>query len=147
MPDRPPSVVSPPLDALDIVRPSGIAEVADPETWVAVRELIDVCRGVVLSCASACAAEPDLATCLQRCWDAGDACEVASSLMTRHAPDVALVTSGLQLCVAACRIAADLCSMHADDHEHCRVAAATTARCEQAARDLLEEIDRRGAAA
>jgi hypothetical protein len=102
-------------------------------------------------CAEACRAdtvadlsEPNLADmvlCIRQCTGCADICIAAAGVISRLAPDNALVARQLlQACVTACRECGDECERHARMHPHCGVCAEACRRCERACRELADVL-------
>jgi hypothetical protein len=103
-----------------------------------------VCTLTCTSCADACLAEEhvhELVRCIRLNLDCADACNATARMLARQtSSEQALTRSTLETCAQACRICAEECERHADDHEHCRVCAEVCRRCEQACKDLRSSI-------
>jgi len=106
-------------------------------------------------CAQACTADADddlgephlqeLVRCIRLCQDCADVCSATVRVTSRQTASDANVTKPLlEACVAICKSCGDECERHAQMHEHCRVCAEATRRCEQACRDLLTAMNHVG---
>jgi len=55
-------------------------------------------------------------------------------------PDTALLSAQLEACLVACERSHELCSQHAEHHEHCRLCSEATARCAEVCRQVLSML-------
>jgi hypothetical protein len=51
-----------------------------------------------------------------------------------------LFANQVEVCQAACRTCAAVCTEHAEMHEHCRVCAEVCQQCEKACTELLTQL-------
>lgn len=62
-------------------------------------------------------------------------------ILTRHSGhDPALLIAQVKACLIACQHSHDLCSGHAQHHDHCRICAEATARATEACRSVLKAV-------
>jgi hypothetical protein len=108
-----------------------------------IEECVD-CAATCTSCADACLGEddvPELVRCVRLNLDCADTCDATGRIVIRQTqPDLALTRAAIEACAIACRACAEECDRHAAHHEHCRVCAESSRRCEQACDDLLAAI-------
>ena len=108
-----------------------------------VQECLD-CGASCTACADASLSEEDVQSMgrvVRLCSDCADECDATGRIVTRQtAPDLRLMRTMLQACVAACVACAEECDKHAAHHEHCRVCAEVCRRCKQACDELLTAI-------
>lgn len=102
------------------------------------------CDQCCVSCADACLAENQL-DMLRRCirlnLDCADVCAATARVLSRQTEAEWDVIEGqLQACLTACRICADECDRHADQHEHCRTCGDCCRSCADACDRLLSSI-------
>lgn len=102
------------------------------------------CAQDCTSCADACLGEEmvaDLVQCVRLNLDCADICTATGAVATRRTgSNEEVLASMLQTCAAACRVCAEECQAHADEHEHCKICAAACERCEQACQQALRTI-------
>ena len=83
----------------------------------------------------------DLVKCIRLCLDCADVCAATLNVITRQtAFDSTAVKPLLDACANICKVSGDECERHAHLHEHCRLCAETSRRCEQACRELLAAL-------
>jgi hypothetical protein len=108
-----------------------------------IEECLD-CGASCTACADASLSEEDVQSMVRvvrLCSDCADECDATGRIVTRQtAPDLRLMRTMLQACVAACVVCAEECDKHAAHHEHCRVCAEVCRRCKQACDELLAAI-------
>ncbi|TMK77439.1 MAG: four-helix bundle copper-binding protein [Actinobacteria bacterium] len=115
------------------------------------RDLLLRCIGQCIDCAASCTScadadlaendVPELVRCIRLCLDCADVCDAAGRVLIRQtAPDLRVLRTTIEACVAACRVSGDECERHASHHEHCRLCGEVCRRCEQACDDLLGTI-------
>ena len=81
---------------------------------------------------------PELVKCIRLCLDCADVCAATVRVASRQTEyDSNITRPLLEACAATCKSCADECERHAEMHEHCRVCAEATRRCEQACWELL----------
>jgi hypothetical protein len=102
------------------------------------------CAQTCTACADACLGEDDVSG-LRRCivtnLDCADVCVATGSILSRQTePTQSLRRVMLETCAEACRLCAEECERHADDHAHCRVCAEACRSCEDACRTALHAI-------
>ncbi|AFZ67215.1 four-helix bundle copper-binding protein [Deinococcus peraridilitoris] len=102
------------------------------------------CAQVCTSCADACLGEQNL-DMLRRCirlnLDCADVCDATGRVLTRCTqPDMNVVRTQLQACLAACEACGAECEQHAEHHQHCAICAESCRRCADACRNLLSGI-------
>jgi hypothetical protein len=124
------------LETVPHPAPLGVAEAA---------AAIDACLKCVVactSCADADLAEEDidaLRTCIARCVESADLCELTARLLSRPAhQDRYVVHRLLQACVRSCTSSADECARHAHHHRHCAVCERVCRACVHACSALLD---------
>src|SRR5690606_13138822 len=96
----------------------------------ALARCIEACHKCELSCtacADACLAEDDVAM-LRRCirlnLDCADACMASARMLARMTEtDWDIVGPQIDVMRTACRLCAQECEQHAEEHEHCRICA------------------------
>lgn len=107
---------------------------------------ITTCAAACTSCSSACLAEDDVAQ-LRDCIATADVC---AEVCTATAKVLGRLTKGsyeilraqLEACQVAARICREECNRHAEEHEHCAVAADACDRAAQAATSILDALPR-----
>ncbi|MBS0550629.1 MAG: four-helix bundle copper-binding protein [Proteobacteria bacterium] len=115
----------------------------DPVLTHAIEACID-CAQVCRACADACLGE-EMVAMMRRCirldLDCADLCDATASILARRTSSNDEVLKHLvDTCAEACRICADECAKHGQQHEHCKVCAETCRACEQACRDASPAI-------
>ena len=108
---------------------------------------IDALHDCVQSCTADADADlsehhlADLVKCIRLCLDCADVCATTLSVITRQTEfDSNAVAPLLAACATMCKISGDECERHAHLHEHCRLCAEASRRCEQACRQLLDTL-------
>lgn len=80
----------------------------------------------------------DLVKCIRLCLDCADVCATTAAVIIRQTEfDSNAIRPLLEACATTCRISGDECERHAHLHEHCRLCAEASRRCERACRELL----------
>ena len=80
----------------------------------------------------------DLVKCIRLCLDCADVCTTTARVLTRQTEfDLNATAPLVEACATMCRISGDECERHAHQHNHCRLCAEVSRRCEQECRDLL----------
>ncbi|APX02843.1 four-helix bundle copper-binding protein [Arthrobacter sp. QXT-31] len=102
------------------------------------------CAQACTACADSCLAEEtvaDLTRCIRTDLDCAGICAATGAIVTRQTGDSsAIVRSMLEACRTACAVCAAECEKHAHMHEHCRICAEASRRCEDACTALLESL-------
>ena len=102
------------------------------------------CAQTCTSCADACLAEEmvaELRQCIRLNLDCADLCAAAGSVATRRTGDnVEVLAALLNACAVACRLCADECWKHSEQHEHCRICAESCRRCAEACSEAVHSI-------
>jgi hypothetical protein len=102
------------------------------------------CAQVCNICADACLSETsaaNLVRCIRLNLDCASICQATGEVLARQTDmEPSIVRALLQACIEACRICAIECERHGANMEHCRVCAAECRRCEQASRNMLDQI-------
>ena len=102
------------------------------------------CAQVCTACADACLGEDDvgeLSRCIRLDLDCADICAVTGQVASRRTDaNQRLIKQLIETCMAACRLCADECEMHAEHHEHCRICAEECRRCEEACAVALSAL-------
>lgn len=102
------------------------------------------CAQSCVSCADACLAEAavaDLRQCIRLDLDCADLCLAAGKLATRRTgSNQASVIAILEACATACRLCAEECERHQQEHEHCRLCAEQCRRCEAACQEAVGSL-------
>jgi Domain of Unknown Function (DUF326) len=111
---------------------------------------IDALRDCIQACTADAHADlseqhlADLVKCIRLCLDCADVCATTANVITRQtAFDPNAVRPLLEACATMCKISGDECERHAHLHEHCRLCAEASRRCEQACRNLLDSLTTR----
>ena len=114
------------------------------ETLVETLQATADCAQVCSICADACLSEPmvaNLTRCITINLDCATVCDATAVLLSRQSMDQpSVLIAQLKACMEACRVCAEECERHAGMMEHCRVCAAECRRCENACRELLDQI-------
>lgn len=102
------------------------------------------CAEACVVCADACLAEPDvqqLRQCIRFNLDCADVCGTAGALASRRTgSNIEVVRAMLGTCADACRVCAEECERHAQQHQHCKVCAEACRSCERACREAMQEV-------
>lgn len=102
------------------------------------------CAQVCTACADACLGEDmvaELRQCIRLDLDCADLCTAVMHVATRRTgSNEPVIVALLEACALACRLCADECARHAQEHEHCRICADACTRCEQACREAIDSI-------
>lgn len=102
------------------------------------------CAQTFTACADACLAEEMLAEmrqCIRLCLDCADVCAAAGSVASRRTGgNEGVIVELLNACAVACRLCADECGRHGDDHGHCRICAEQCRRCAEACSEAVKSI-------
>jgi hypothetical protein len=73
--------------------------------------------------------------------DCADVTAATRRILTRHSShDPALLTAQVEACLIACLRSHELCSGHAEHHEHCRICAEATGHAADACRNVLNAV-------
>ncbi|WP_036478176.1 four-helix bundle copper-binding protein [Nesterenkonia sp. AN1] len=120
------------------------AHPVDPSIPGVLAECIQACADAALactSCADACLAEDavaELRTTIRLAHDAADMCTTTARFLSRLTEtDGNLLKTILMLCRDFATTFAMEAERHADQYEHCTLAAAACRRCEEACQRLL----------
>jgi hypothetical protein len=93
------------------------------------------CAQACTACADACLGEDaikELTQCIRLNLDCGDVCSATGALASRRTgSDELILKSMLDACAGACRLCAEECGRHANQHEHCKVCADVCRQCAQ----------------
>ncbi|GHH57100.1 four-helix bundle copper-binding protein [Streptomyces candidus] len=102
------------------------------------------CAQACTACADACLSEDmvaELTKCIRTNADCADICTATAAVLSRRTGyDAAVTRATLQACATVCKVCADECGRHAEQHDHCRVCAEACRRCEQACNDLITSL-------
>ena len=102
------------------------------------------CAQVCTVCADACLAEPmveKLRQCIRLDLDCADVCETAGRMASRRTgSNVELLRQVIAACETACRLCAEECERHSEQHEHCRICAEACRACEKACQQALPSV-------
>ncbi|WP_340380309.1 hypothetical protein U5640_32120 [Streptomyces sp. SS7] len=114
------------------------------EVLAAAVDVLAECETAVTACATGMLAEKDadtLRAAIDRDLDCADVAAATRRILTRHSGhDPAFLTAQVEACLIACRYSHDLCSGHAQHHDHCRICAEATARATEACRSVLKAV-------
>jgi len=101
------------------------------------------CAQACAACADACLDEEEvqmLARCIRLNMDCSDICDVTAKILSRQTePDEAIIRAQLDACRIACESCGSECTLHQDEHEHCRVCAEACRRCAQICEQTLAQ--------
>lgn len=100
------------------------------------------CEQVCTACADACVAEEKpMRRCIRTDLDCADVCAATGRILSRQTePSWELVRAQVTALRTACRICAEECEQHQDEHEHCRICAEACRRCVASCDGVLEAI-------
>jgi hypothetical protein len=100
------------------------------------------CEQACTACADACLAEDaDMARCIRTDLDCADVCGATGRVLSRQTePSPALLRAQVEALRTACRLCAEECEKHADQHAHCRLCAEACRRCEASCERLLQAM-------
>ena len=102
------------------------------------------CAQACTACADACLGEKmvaELRQCIRLDLDCADICAVTGAAATRlTGSNEEVVRRMLDTCALACRLCAEECERHAQQHAHCRICAEACRRCERACHDARQSI-------
>ncbi|MGV9666003.1 hypothetical protein ACWDUL_16610 [Nocardia niigatensis] len=102
------------------------------------------CEEAVTACAAGMLSEPNvgpLISAVAADLDCADVVAATRRLLTRHSgSDTSVISAQLEACLLACERSRQLCRVHAEEHEHCRLCAQATERCIETSRELLRAI-------
>ena len=102
------------------------------------------CGQTCTSCADACLAEEmvaELRQCIRLNLDCADLCAAVGSVATRRTgQNVEVLAALLNACAVACRLCADECWKHSEQHQHCRICAEACRRCAEACSEAVHSI-------
>lgn len=91
------------------------------------------CAQTCTSCADACLGEDmvgELVQCIRCNLDCADICLAAGAVASRRSgSNEAAIKAMLEACAVACRLCADECARHANDHQHCRICMGACREC------------------
>lgn len=94
------------------------------------------CAQTCVTCADACLGEDmvqELVQCIRLNMDCADVCTATGAVSTRRSgSNEQVIRAMLDACATACRLCAEECERHANDHEHCRICATACRGCEDA---------------
>jgi|TARA_A100001391_G_scaffold192940_1_gene167620 hypothetical protein len=83
----------------------------------------------------------DLRQCIRLNLDCADICIATGAMSSRRTgANVEVLRATIQACAEACRVCAEECGRHADQHEHCRICADSCRSCESACKDALSQV-------
>lgn len=104
------------------------------------------CAQTCTACADACLAEDtdmQLTACIRTNLDCADICEATGRVLTRLArPAPALLRAQVSACMEACKVCAEECRRHAEEHEHCRVCAESCEDCQERCAAVLNALSK-----
>ncbi|MEU2990461.1 hypothetical protein ACPCAJ_32155 [Streptomyces griseoincarnatus] len=107
-------------------------------------DALAACETAVIACATGMLAEKDAdepRASVDQDLDCADVTAATRRILTRHSGhDPALLTAQVEACLIACRRSHELCSRHAEHHEHCRICAEATEQASDACRDVLDAV-------
>lgn len=102
--------------------------------------LLSECARTCQACADACLAEEhveNLRNCIVSDHACSELCQTLAKLLTMQtAPNKQLLSAVTKACELACRICAEDCEYHADEHEHCMHCGQMCRECEKLCRAL-----------
>jgi hypothetical protein len=117
---------------------------ADRDALVQCIEQCSSCATTCTSCADSCLGEEmvqELVRCIRLDLDCADICEATGRVLTRQTSfELEVARDMLEACAGACRVCADECERHAEQHKHCRLCAEVCGRCEQACNGLVSTM-------
>lgn len=99
------------------------------------------CAQSCIACADACLGEgmvANLTQCIRLNLDCADVCAATGAVLSRRTgANEAVIRTLLEACATACERCGAECSLHAVEHEHCRVCAQECEHCLSACRAVL----------
>lgn len=102
------------------------------------------CQQSCTACADACLGEDliqQLTQCIRLNQDCADACGAAGSMASRRTGSNELTLGAmLETCALACRICAEECERHAQQHRHCAICAEACRECERLCHEAAQSI-------
>jgi hypothetical protein len=82
-----------------------------------------------------------LLACIRLNQDCADLCAASGRLLTRQTESsVNLIAAQVDAMELACRLCAEECERHGQQHEHCRICAETCRKCEHACHHLMQAM-------
>ncbi len=128
----------------DLVSSGRVKPLADPAALGRGIEAIWYAAHAATACADACLAEravDRLRLCIRLDLDCADVCTATARMLTRQLePDLAVLRQAVELCLEACRSAADECERHAVLNDACRLCMEACRTAEAACDALLDAI-------
>jgi hypothetical protein len=102
------------------------------------------CAQTCTSCADACLGEDmvaELVQCIRCNLDCADLCLATGAVATRRSgSNEAVIRASLEACAVACRLCADECTLHASQHQHCRICADACNTCLSACETAIRTL-------
>lgn len=107
-------------------------------------DAIQDCAQACNACADACLSEStpaELVRCISLDLDCAEVCYTTVRILSRQSDYDPNVTGAmLEACARVCRACAAECSVHGQDHTHCKVCAEACERAEQACNRMREAV-------
>ena len=123
---------------------------AHPRASMATESMIEAltslahCQQVCLSCADACLEEEsidELRSCIRMNLECAAICSAtAESILRQTEGSHTIAHAQLHACALACQACADICALHGEHHEHCRICAKHCRNCQEKCNLLLGEF-------